>query len=178
MKITIKSIAIILFLLQAMTAIAKEPIKGAFGFELGQIFDKKMAISDNLGDPDDFQMYYIEPVNPYDKFLVYMVTVTPVSNVILSIAAAGETKANSCSNEMDVLVSLLSKKYGELKKPDGFQVDPVKKITVGSRSIEVSCDIGYETSKLAINYVDSDLFLKGDKERIELKSKKVNKDGL
>ena len=67
---------------------AVEPITGAFGFKLGDVWD-----GEAVQTFEEYRYYFI-PDLPHDLFDLYAVEVTPVKKLIYMIAGAGHKKGD------------------------------------------------------------------------------------
>ena len=84
---------------------AEEPIVGAFGLKLGDVWDGE-AIATR--DFDTYFQHRFIPEFPHDLFDTYTVLVTPVSNLIFGIMGI---KKGDCEQYQDLKKALI-KKYG------------------------------------------------------------------
>lgn len=157
---------------------APETIKGAFGMLLGSTL-KESQVLGTSELTDGTPMYQFEPTSPYRAFQAYYVMITPKTHQIYSIWGIGETETSGkAENERDVLLEILSKKYGKVDEDSfGGVLNGAKSITAGSRQIIVKAG-GFSNGEIEIRYYDNDLRDKAEKERIEMEASKVDASGL
>jgi len=138
---------------QKKTSGAVSAIKGAFGVKLGDKFTLTAIGRENLTDGIPF--YKFSPVNPYDKCDSYYVHITPTTKIIYSIVAQGEMKNDAaCTNEQNVLMELLTKKYGSTQGRSFFNaLRDAERIAQGDREIYIGCT-GSDNTTLRIVYTD------------------------
>jgi len=174
-----RTLALNVIFIGASTSIvyAQEPITGGFGLNFGQIFNTEDSDYPALRSGKDFA-YVFEPSQPYEKFDTYFAVVTPITHIVYGIGAVGKTEFSDCKPDMDVLVSILSEKYGQLSDDSSYSIDPKKQLQKGRKLISVKCNMGFDEATLEIQYKDDSIAKLAEEERIELESKKVNKDGL
>ena len=89
---------------------AVEPIVGAFGFKLGDVWDGEAVSTHEM---DGYLLHDFIPDSPLDAFSTYWVDVTLVKGLIFRIEAF---KRGSCDSQFLALKNVLSKKYGSGKK--------------------------------------------------------------
>jgi len=154
-----------------------EEITGAFGIELGQILDPNDPNS-NL-EPTSTQHNFFNPVNPINSISIYSVVLSPITHKVIAIYGMGNKMAkNKCEDDKNVLVSLLTTKYGEPMEPSySEQMKGIVGYIEDTSLITVQCD-GFMEARLSIVYADHVLSDLAEKERIEIETKKTNADGL
>ena len=131
--------------------LAVEPISGAFGFKLGDVWDGEAT---ETYEGDGYLKHYFIPESPLDAFQHYWVHVTPVRGLIFRIEAH---KDGSCDSQFLAFKNALSKKYGSGKEASYGPV--LKRIwTQGSRSIELGC-----TSKPRFDLSYTDHFIEASR---------------
>ena len=94
---------------------AVEPITGAFGLKLGDVWDGEAT--ETYERDGAFQHVFI-PDLPHDLFDVYTVAVTPVKNLIFGIMG---TKKGECEQQYQDLKKALIKKYGAGEEVNEFR---------------------------------------------------------
>ena len=170
-----KRMALFVAILSAMfvmQANAEQKITGAFGVKLG------CPLSDLDTQNCDDEGCIFTPTNPISSFDLYTLTYTPKTRRVFSIAGSGDYPDQlTCKKEMDVIVSLLEKKYGKAKKVEGF-MNLTADITQGRMSVHVRCENNLSDVLLSVVYLDVELAKLNGKERIELESKKRDASGL
>lgn len=153
---------------------AEEKITGAFGLKLGQILSSQMIETSELAftyESDD--IYLFSPEKKFRSFSAYVVGITPKSRKIYSISAMGIMDDDStCKKEQALIMAILKKKYGEVKKLSSLQL-----IMQRNRSVITECS-GLSDEALGIMYSDSMLAELAELERIELESSNVDSSGL
>ena len=131
--------------------LAVEPITGAFGVKLGDVWDGEATKTD---DQDGWFSIYFIPDLPHDLFDTYSVNVTPAKNLIFGIMG---TKKGACEQYQDLKKALI-KKYGAGEEFDEFRHswgqgnrklsdDPTAS---HARTIGIRCD----AVELSIYYMD------------------------
>ena len=119
---------LLLLMLFSTPVMAVEPIVGAFGFKLGDVWDGEAIAT---FEKDGYFMHGFIPDSPLDAFNRYSVDVTPVKGLIFKIEAY---KDGSCNSQFKALKQALGKKYGEgVRDPSGHIW------TQGNRSITLYC---------------------------------------
>ena len=98
---------ILSLMLFSTPVMAVEPITGAFGVKLGDVWDGEAT---RTHEKDGYLQHYFIPDSPLDAFNLYYVYVTPVKGLIFIIVAY---KGGSCNSQFKALQQALSKKYGE-----------------------------------------------------------------
>jgi hypothetical protein len=123
-----KLIPILLLMLFSTPVMAVEPITGAFGFKLGDVWDGEAT---KTWEGDGYFTHDFIPDSPLDAFEFYWVAVTPVKGLIFTIKAS---KDGSCNSQLLAFKNALTKKYGSGK---GSLYSHIW--TQGNRTIELSC---------------------------------------
>ena len=108
---------------------AVEPITGAFGVKLGDVWDGEATYTT---EGDGYFQHIFIPESPLDAFGSYYVHVTPVKGLIFRIRAV--KSETLCRIQFIALKQALSKKYG-VGEGDSFQ----HIWTQGNRIIELEC---------------------------------------
>ena len=134
-----KRIIAIVLLCWSAGVMAVEPITGAFGVKLGDVWDGEAT---KTYEGDGYVRHIFIPESPLDAFGTYWVDVTPVKGLIFTIVASQFDE--KCNIQYDVLKSALNKKYGVGESGvNGYEW------TQGNRSIWLKC-----TPKLKLTYFD------------------------
>ena len=159
-------------------AYSSNPINGAFGIELGAFYNPNSAIGKS-SLTDGTTMYQFKPEKPFRSFSRYYVLITPKTNKVYGIWAIGDIDGDAkCGKEQDLLMAILSKKYGKSDNQDVMSsFMDIEKIAIGNRRILTKCS-GYSDVTIDIRYYDDDLKLIAEEERIELESEKLDSSGL
>ena len=157
---------------------AEEKITGAFGIELGQIFNPQDAIGKG-SLTDGTPMYQFSPKKKFRSFATYYVLITPKTHKVYSIWGIGNMENDpSCKKEQALLMAILQKKYGKVEKDQLFSsLYDIKQIDQGNRYVLTKCS-GFGDVNLDIRYKDKKLEEQAEKERIILESEKVDSSGL
>ena len=143
---------------------AVEPITGAFGLKLGDVWDGEAT---ETYERDGFFQYDFIPESPHDLFDRYAVHVTLVKKLIFGI---GGHKKGECEQQYQDLKKALIKKYGageelgdtghsweqgkrKLEDPD------VHPSFTSARGITIHCNVEEDewVDGLYIHYVDLDI---------------------
>ena len=119
---------VLLLMLFSTPVLAVEPITGAFGVKLGEVWDGEAT---KTREKDGFFRYYFVPESPLDAFDTYYVEVTPVKGLIFRIEAY---KRGSCDSQYLAFKQALTKKYGSGEKRTHSHI-----WTQGNRTIELYC---------------------------------------
>ena len=109
-------IPILLLMFFSTPVMAVEPITGAFGIKLGDVWNEKAHYT---YERDGYLRAPVIPESPLDAFTHYYIEVTPVKGLIFRIEA---WKGGNGTNQWTVLERVLSKKYG---KPAARRIDPL-----------------------------------------------------
>ena len=168
----------ILILLFSNHAISAESITGAFGKELGQVFEPSTAIG--VGElTDGTPMYQFTPVNRFRSFSKYYVMITPKTQRIYSIWGIGEMENDpTCKKEQEVILDILKNKYGQPEKKGlTMSLFDAEMIDHGDRNIIIKCS-GFMDTTIDIRYTDQQLNEIANNERIELEGSQVDSSGL
>ena len=129
---------LLLLMLFSAPVLAVEPITGAFGLKLGDVWDGEAT---STYEGDGYVRHQFIPDSPLDAFKLYRVEVTPVKGLIFNIWAG---KGGKCKSQYSALKQVLSKKYGE-----GERDLPRHIWTQGNRSITLYC-----RNTLSLTYTD------------------------
>ena len=167
-----------LLLLGSSQVLAADKITGAFGKELGSVFDPSSAIG--KGElTDGTPMYQFSPNKSFRSFSKYYVMITPKSHKIYSIWGIGAMENDpTCKKEQEVIMAILKKKYGQPKKKDlSMTLFDAEMIDRGNRNIVSKCS-GFMDTTIDIRYTDRALKEQANKERIELEGDKLDSSGL
>ena len=137
---------------------AVEPITGAFGLKLGDVWDGEAT---ETYERDGFFQYDFIPESPHDLFDRYAVHVTLVKKLIFGI---GGHKKGECEQQYQDLKKALIKKYGAGEELDEFRYvwgQGKRKLESPAipyaRTILIRCNVDEETYGRDINYVDWDI---------------------
>ena len=157
---------------------SQQPIDSAFGISLGGIFDTVKAVGKS-SLTDGTPMYMFQPTKPFRSFSKYYVLITPKTNKVYGIWAIGDVESDPmCKKEQDLLMAILTKKYGQSGNKDLMSnFMDVETIQSDNRKIITKCS-GYSDVTIDIRYYDNDLKSIAEKERIELESEKLDASGL
>ena len=157
---------------------AEEKIAGAFGIELGQTFNPQEAIGKG-SLTDGTPMYQFSPKKKMRSFSTYYALITPETHKVYSIWGIGNMENDpSCKKEQALVMAILQKKYGKVKKDTLFSgLYDIKQIHQGNRDVLTKCS-GFVDVSLAIRYTDKKLEEQAEKERIVLESEQVDSSGL
>jgi hypothetical protein len=157
---------------------SQEHIEGAFGINLGEEFDTTKAIGKG-SLTDGTIMYMFNSSKPFRSFSKYYVLITPKTNKVYGIWAIGDIESDPmCEKEQDLLMSILTKKYGKPENTNSmFSFMDTETIQNGNRTIITKCS-GYSDVSIDIRYYDNNLKSIAEKERIELESEKLDASGL
>ncbi len=180
------------------SASAQQPIEGAFGVKLGDIFDLNNSIG-QYTMPDDLIMYEFTPTNPFHWFDHYYVMVTPQTQVIHSIWGIGSVRhIDYCEEEAALIYEALQKRYekkGQAERTakkiileilhDRYGDTERETLTDGTdtpmrteqkqRGVLVGCT---EAGTLEIRYYDRRLDRQARREKLELEANKIEDIGL
>ena len=148
------SCLLFIFVFFASPVFAGEKIKGAFGIELGQIFDVERSVE--LSFPSYREpMYSFHPKKKPDLFSSFFVLVTSKSHRVFRIHASGAFEnENVCKKQRVYLMGILEDKYDT---KFGFEEYAV--LIQGDKYISVSCS-GSDKNILVINYFDQSFRLR------------------
>lgn len=156
---------------------AFEPIGGAFGIDLGQQFDPTQATAQGEltnGTP----MYGFKPTKPYQAFQDYWVLITPRTQQVYAIWARGKfDNAAKASAEADVLMTILTRKYGPQDK-DSMAIGDVRVIQQANRSVVVKVDNNFSSAALEARYYAIDLEQLAKEERLQIEAAERDTGGL
>ena len=173
-----KIFILFLFLVFNSNVLSQEKIIGAFGIELGQVFNPSSAIGE-ASLTDGTPLYQFNPEKKFRSFSDYYVLITPQSNKVHTIWATGNFENDpTCKKEQELVMAIIQKKYGEAEK-DGLisNMYDVKQVVQGKKRIITKCT-GFTDVSLDIRYKDMELNEIADKERILIESEKVDSSGL
>ncbi len=153
------------------------PIKGGFGFKLGDTFDTSTAIG-TKSRKDGGVLYVVNAVKPFKDFSMYMLQITPKTKIIHTIYGVNFLNDYQlCKNKQAVLFKLLQDKYGTDSR-DVISMDSVKNIVQGEKTVDVRCIDNFDNSTYIITYHSVKLAQLAEAERIAIEGKKINTDGL
>jgi len=163
----------------ASAAHAEEKIVGAFGMKLGDTFSPLSAIGKS-SLVDGREMYQFPPQNPFRSLTRYYVLITPTTNKIYSIWGIGVAgNLAKWKLEQDVLMELLTQKYGPPNKANIFDsLHDTKEISQGNRAVLTKVTGFGEDATLEIRYYDHDIEKIAEKERLASEAKKAGGGGL
>lgn len=143
-----------------------DDINKIFGLELGSVVNKDQPNLIRDIPEENKAIYGID----FKGFKTAQVEYTPTSKKIYSITTTKKSE-KYCPEELDIVAGILSKKYGELKKEDGF-MDNYYTIKSGEKSLMTSCSGGLMDDSIRINLDDDSIKEIGTKEQIEIESSK------
>ena len=171
-------VIIAIFLVIAPDVFSQEKIKGAFGLNLGAVFDPDAAIGKS-SLTDGTPMYQFNPKIKFRSFTEYYVMITPKTHKIYSIWGIGNVENTGVGKrEQAVLMNILQKKYGKPAKEGLFaSLVDAKQIVQGNRYIIVKVS-GFTDTQIDIRYYDKKLNQLAEKERIKLEVNKIDDSGL
>ena len=130
---------------------AEEPIVGAFGLKLGDVWDGEAT---KTYEGDYYVGHHFIPESPSDMFAFYFINVTPIKGLIYTIGAGWND--DDCSIQFIALKKLLSKKYGsgEIVHKDRLLADAKgHEWFQGNRIIELNC-YPFTGYRLILSYTD------------------------
>jgi len=141
-------IPILLLIFFSTPVLAVEPITGAFGLKLGEVWDGEAWLDfDRKGK--SFDQYYFTPEFPLDALEYYYVLVTPVKGLIYLVQGHNNS---DCKTQYLVLKNALTKKYGEGEEDLSNKTFAVKhKWIQENRTIELEC---HRSPSLSLIYTD------------------------
>ena len=143
---------ILLLMLFSTPVLAVEPISGAFGFKLGDVWDGEAT---ETYEGDGYLKHYFIPESPLDAFQHYWVHVTPVRGLIFRIEAH---KDGSCDSQFLAFKNALSKKYGSGEELSTYYILR-RGWTQGNRTIELEChDSHLQTVGITLTYTDQAIY--------------------
>lgn len=168
-------LALIVLLLLVATPSHAEPLEGAFGMKLGDVFKGPFKATSSLNDGTP--LYEFTPAKPYRAFTRYYVTVTPTTKRISRIWAIGDQESDpKCDAERNVIKAVLEKKYGGKFEDVLFSNDEALK--AGTKSVFLKCEGFSPPISIQAIYRDSSMMALEEKERVEQEATKVDTDGL
>jgi hypothetical protein len=151
---------ILLLMLFSTPVMAVEPITGAFGVKLGDVWDGEATRTD---EEDGYVVHHFIPDLPHDLFDTYVVHVTPVKKLIYLIWG-GKVETGECEQYQDLKKALI-KKYGagiEFDEFTHFWGQGNNKLEnpdiPHARTILVRCNVDEETYGFHISYLDRDIY--------------------
>ncbi len=157
-----------------------ENIIGAFGLQLGDVFNPDDAI--NLSKTNGGEIVYqFEPTKKVKYFKTYYLLITPTSHKIKKIWGTGNyDNVQTCQDDKDVIQSILEKKYGKMKQSYLTNMLRDKPIFISSRTrvIELKCTNNFPSLGLYLEYKDNDLYELSSKEREKLKITDIDSSAL
>ena len=124
-------------------------------------------------------MYQFAPKSPFRSLTKYYVLITPSTNKIYSIWGMGaEGNTETGKKEQDVLMELLTQKYGTPKKEGVFDaLYDAKQISQGNRTVLTKAT-GFVDTTLEIRSYDHDIEKVAESERIAIEAKQAGGTGL
>ena len=141
--------------------LAVEPITGAFGVKLGDVWDGEATYT---AQQDGYFWHIFIPDLPHDLFDTYAVNVTPVKKLIFEIIGY---KKGVCEKQYQDLKKALIKKYGAGEERDEFghvwghgQRKLQTSFWPYARTIYIRCKVKEDEGikGLYINYQDWDIY--------------------
>ena len=150
------------------------PIEGAFGLKLGAIFDTSGGGLEGSADP--ILRYTFVPTNTFRSFVKHSVHVTHNEHKICRISAMANFNSRSEAElELDILMKLLSSKYGpEWRFPKEGQPGGLRAIRQKNRSIVAGVQTSSAGGHVIIAYNDESLQKLAEREGI----RRLDKSGL
>ena len=151
---------LLLLMLFSTPVMAVEPITGAFGVKLGDVWDGEAIAT---FEKDGYFIHGFIPDLPHDLFDTYAVNVTPVKKLIFAIGGA---KKGGCE-QYQALKKALIKKYGAGEERDEFghvwghgQRKLQTSFWPYARTIYIRCKVKEDEGikGLYINYQDWDIY--------------------
>lgn len=125
---------------------------------------------------DGTPVYFFTPNPPYKALTKYGVLLTPTSSEVYCIHASGNfPTAAEAKSQMDILVELLSKKYGPSKNPVSASLLGATK-TFGTNENEIQ--VKTKGADLSVTYINSEISKAAEKELIAIESGRVDASGL
>src|SRR5690606_4685145 len=119
MKVKVLVFALFLSAVFADISFAKEKIVGGFGVGFGDVFMPEKAIG-KAELTDGTPMHQFSPQTKFRSFSKYYVLTTPKTNKVYAIWGIGDIENTAtCKKEQQLIMSLLTEKYGKEEKP-GF----------------------------------------------------------
>ena len=157
-------VAISIFVSNA-TALATEPIVGAWGVKLGQVWTDKTR-----PDEDRSNVYSFTPSKPTPRIHNYEVVITPETNIVGSIVGW------SVICLKDKILPHLEKKYGDAEHLIASDFINMYEISSANRSVSISCTTGYGST---IDYSDAEIIrLRKEEEEARKKVLMQKEDAL
>ncbi len=156
-----------------------EEITGAFGIKFGEKIDKLKVLK-----KEDKYTVIVDPPKRVDILEEYKVKYTPKSELVYTISAAKfNLTLKQCKSMTDLVKFKLEKKYNisfkevfDPRSPYLFEgVQDSNAISLGC--VAVYSNLG-DRAVFFIMYVDGNLLLKADKEKLEIESKTIDDDAL
>ena len=135
--------------------LAVQPIIGAFGVKLGDVWDGEAI---ETWERDDYFIHRFIPEFPHDAFDTYYVEVTPVKGLIFKIEALNWENGAWCETEYKVFKEVLNQKYGKgvakAEEKGGYSSSSWSFISfteepLSNREIRLVCN-----NALSLNYID------------------------
>jgi hypothetical protein len=154
---------ILLLMLFSTPVMAVEPINGAFGLKLGDVWDGEAIKTLEFGN---HVRHFFIPDSPLDAFFeTYDVEVTPVKGLIFKIRAM-KFGGGGCESDYKILEKVLSKKYHEENMSSFNPLDPLywqsqwfqKNWSV---TVKLSCDERKLASLFVLLYQDNAIYESG-----------------
>ena len=153
---------------------AVEPITGAFGFKLGDVWDGEAI---ETLEEDTLSSHLFIPESPLDAFDAYWVEVTPVKGLIFRIVAS---KGGECKSQFEVLHNVLNKKYGTaliIPWESELEVEwVIEKDGRLFRAIELKCRVRGEWQEAWLHLTYTDHFIEDN--RIDELAEQVDSSNL
>ena len=163
--------------LVAFEASALEPITGAFGYQLGEVFDTSDSsrLDESLWENSPYvEDYRVTPPAPVEGFNHYDVRVTKDRKEITAIKAWRVTDSEpECDAILSEYVQALELKYGQSEEDD--LLGRVATIKQGRREISLVCNFSHQ---LRLMYRDVTVFDAARERMIKKKVDSLATDGL
>ncbi len=145
----------------ALSSLAGEPIEGAFGRKLGDVFDPSSSIRTERaadGTPEGAPIYEFSPATRFGSFEHYYARITPATHKIWSLEAVRDVEdKEAAQREQAAIMQQLKEKYGvekEIRNPNGM--GEMRRSGQGRRYIETQLT-GFIHVTLSVRCGDVDL---------------------
>ena len=154
-----------------------EPIRGAFGVELGAAITGVARLPRAGSDPVGGAIGFT-PAEPAPGFEEYILEATPLTHTIYVVAGRGTVASLSrCLKTRTQIATQMTRRHGAPESSDNsitavFGQDPSLVGRQGGRTIRVECDMGPEGSRITLEYRDEDVEALARQERETLGKEK------
>lgn len=125
---------------------------------LGNTFTPTDAIGETRTDSGE-TLYAFKPSRPFGSFTEYYVMLTPKSNRIVEIWAAGSFESSgACGRELDTIGRILHKKYPGLTEVNAIIMGDSLVLEQDSKTVALVCPVSFgEKIQLLMKYIDMTL---------------------